>query len=65
MPNPFSDEGAVAQTVETSGVTPVVNSNLVCDRCFESTDEGSYYESRELLVFTCPNGHQNEVQIKL
>jgi hypothetical protein len=65
LPNPFSDKGAEAQHVQTSGVTKVVNSTLVCDQCFEETSEGDYYESKSLLVFTCPNGHQNEVKIEL
>lgn len=62
MPSPFSRSERPNQQ---PGVIRVVDSVLVCDRCFDEVAEGDYYEEKKLLVFVCENNHVNKVRIDL
>lgn len=56
MPSPFSKKPQLSDSVD------VTNSTLVCDQCYDSTEYGTYWPEKKLLVFMCPNGHKNEVR---
>lgn len=61
LPSPFSSKSKTSNTTEV-GYTPVGNSLLICEVCFEETDTGRYYPVSKRLEFTCPDGHVNVVR---
>lgn len=57
MENPFKSK----EIVEIQ----VTDSELYCDKCAFVSDTGIYRSSKKELVWTCPNGHDNKVEIDL
>lgn len=57
MTNPFDEE--------VTGWEEVTDSELYCAMCALVSDTGQYSSDKKKLVWTCPNGHLNTVEIDL
>ncbi len=62
MPSPFSSKKEPQTKDTVVDAIKVSNSVLVCEVCFEETDEGIYYPERKRLEFRCKHGHVNVVK---
>lgn len=61
MPNPFRKQEPVqTEMVEASGLF-----GCFSDDCGRVTGAGMYNEVTEMLFYTCPSGHKNEIRIKI